>query len=137
MCADANNDKLFYLFQHEENSEEKIIVHRYIIKMVISEVWSIAFLTINDVFLLMNKKETPFINQEDNIINLCVLSCSALGFSKMNMEEVQLNYCCEVNTEFVNTILKGKLELKPEQQHTFRMPENMNRPMKRKRDVPT
>lgn len=108
---------IFRLYDGEGNAN--ITVHRFIIKMIISSKGSIAFLTINDVFKLMNdEKDQSIFETERKIVNdLCKLKCDNIVFDTMNYDDkIKFNHCCQVNKKFIKQILPETLELTKEEQ---------------------
>lgn len=107
------NDKGYsfnlYRVQRRLEQPRNFNVYRYIFRIIVAGKKSIAFLTINDPFLLMDNGETPFKEDEDKKLlslgDVCALDCVQIGYVSLKVgEKRKINYCCEVNKKLLDFV---------------------------------
>lgn len=99
--------KKFSLYK-DDTTGIQINVPRFIVSVIITKTKQFAFLTVNDVFLLMRDQESPFQTGTDIIDAYCSQEyCYKIGFGWIINTNLKINYCCEVNYEFINKFMNG------------------------------
>lgn len=98
------NGNAFHLYEEKRESEE-FLVYRYLVNVIITPNEQIAFVTLNDVFLLSEEVRTPFQNSNSFLIDFCRKKCDLQYTDFFRRQKVQINHCCSVTKE-----MKDKLK---------------------------
>lgn len=116
-----DKDKFVYTFQYEtlifekskvkfnldidQSSRTEFDVPRYIISVIITKDKQIAFVTTNDVFLILREETSPFsiTNTFEEYCN--ENQCTEYGYSEL-VDNTQINSCCRITEKFVETFMK-------------------------------